>query len=101
MSNSPASWTEYFPTEMFRKRNKDYTRWNQCILASYEYSLYEKRSLKKKISDMQNEVWRLQYAESELEKCRKEVEVLKKRLEENENSEKEQERKGYFNFFRR
>lgn len=25
MSNSPASWTEYFPTEMFRKRNKDYT----------------------------------------------------------------------------
>lgn len=76
MYNSPASWTEYFPTEIFRKGNKDYTGWNRCILAGYEYALYEKRTLKDKMEKMQNEIWRLQYAESELEKCRKEIEVL-------------------------
>jgi len=47
---------------------------------------------------MQNEIWRLQYAESELERCRKEIEELKKKTEESKNPEKKQEKKIYLNF---
>lgn len=77
MCNTPASWTAYFPTEIFVKREADYSRWNQCVLAGYEYALKEKQILNLKINGMQNEIWRLQYAESELDKARKEIEELK------------------------
>lgn len=99
MYNSPASWTEYFPTEIFKKRKKDYTEWNRCILAGYEYALYEKRTLKNKMEEMQNEIWRLQYAESELEKCRKEIGELKTKIEENEKLKETAER-GFRKYFK-
>lgn len=77
MFNTPASWSNYFPVEIFRKRASNYSRWNQCVVAGYKYTLYEKQTLKAKMDEMQNEIWRLQYAESELEKCREEDKALK------------------------
>lgn len=98
MFNTPASWTEYFPTEIFRKTRKDNSFWNASILGGYEYSLYEKRILNNKINDLQNEIWRLEYAEAELEKCRKENEELKKNKNEELKGEKT-ERKKWKDFF--
>lgn len=77
MNNTPASWTEYFPTEVFVKRNYDCTGWNQCISAIYNYTLEEKRRLNEKKTALQNEVWRLEYAEEELKKLREESQALK------------------------
>lgn len=79
MFNTPASWTDYFPIEIFVKREKDYSKWNQCVVAGYKYSLYEKQILNSRVNEMQNEIWRLQYVESELEKCKKENEKLKEK----------------------
>lgn len=81
MYNIPASWTAYYPAEIFVKRKKECTKWNQCMVAGYEYSLYEKKVLNEKINDLQNEVWRLQYCEKELEKLKKknEEQVIKER----------------------
>ena len=92
MFNTPASWTDYYPVEIFVKGKQNYTKWNQCVTAGYKYSLYEKQNLCSKIEAMQNEIWRLQYAEAELEKCRKENEKLKEDKEAKEDEEPEEKR---------
>lgn len=59
MYNTPASWTDHYPTEIFIKEEADHSRWNRCIAAGYDYSLYEKQMLKNKISELQKEIERI------------------------------------------
>lgn len=67
--------------------------WNGAVQASYEYAIQKDEDLEKKIEEMQNRVWKLEYVEKEFEKVRLQLagkeeayEKLMKELEEKEES---------------
>jgi len=70
MYNTPASWTNYYPAEMYLKGEGDASIWNQCIEAGYHYALYEKQLLKDKISELEKEIAVFRMHEEEQDKYR-------------------------------
>ncbi|MDD3142450.1 MAG: putative sugar O-methyltransferase [Lachnospiraceae bacterium] len=61
MFNTPISWTEYFPTEIFEKTSVNQKNWNCVVQAGYEYQLYEKRCLNQLIDKKDQELNRLNH----------------------------------------
>lgn len=57
MYNSPASWTEYHPIEIFEKHsNVTHPQWNQCVKAGYLYGLYEKEMIRAKAEEAEEKL---------------------------------------------